>query len=110
MPLSPYDVLAPYNTLNRTQQLDRWTQLQTVPPAQQNLPLEPASSTAFDIASPCATPDITPAEDVPCAEPSPAIQPPSAPFREPPHSHRFYDQILKKHAAARQFASPMHRL
>lgn len=113
MPLSPFDVLAPYQ--NQTRLLDRWAQLQAVPAAQHPLPLEPQEAFDTPATEPQEQPAPEPDEPVTTAEPEPnddalaesAVEPAvpalSEPITPPAQmriQRRFYDQIIQKHAAA----------
>lgn len=126
MPLSPFDVLAPYQTRAKMRRLDHWTELQTTPPVQhaltQDEPLQRVPAVV-----PAPEPEIVPAvaesvqpeapiseASVPAAAaPAPELTPTDVPavqpvLPQPQPQHRFYDQIIRKHtaAAARSVLTP----
>lgn len=124
MPLSPFDVLAPYQ--NRTRLLDRWAQLQAVPAAQHPLPLEtqepvdtvqtePQAQSASDPDKPAAAAEPKPVDDAwDGSDGEAAVAAVSEPLPPPAQlriQRRFYDQIIQKHtaAAARSVLTPATR-
>ena len=124
MPLSPFEVLAPYQ--NQTRLLDRWAQLQAVPAAQHPLPLEPQepvqpapadpqTHSASALEEPAATAQPEPDDDALAKSPDePAVPVPSELITPPAQmriQRRFYDQIIQKHtaAAARSVLTPATR-
>ena len=124
MPLSPFEVLAPYQ--NQTRLLDRWAQLQAVPAAQHPLPLEPQEPVQPAPADPQTHSASAPEEPTATAQPEPdddtwdgsdgeaavaAVSEPLPPPAQPRIQRRFYDQIIQKHtaAAARSVLTPATR-
>lgn len=124
MPLSPFEVLAPYQ--NQTRLLDRWAQLQAVPAAQHPLPLEPREPVEPTPSEPQTQSASAPDEPAPTAQPEPeddalakspdepAVPDLSEPVPPPAQlriQRRFYDQIIQKHtaAAARSVLTPATR-
>lgn len=129
MPLSPFDVLAPYQTRAKIRRLDHWTELQTAPPVQHAL-TQDKSPQRVPASVPAPEPEIVPAAtesvrpEVPApeapgsetpvpadAEPAPESTPARVPAVQPvlpQPQHRFYDQIIRKHtaAAARSVLTP----
>lgn len=93
MAVSPYEVLAPYRSLDRTQRLDRWTQLHADPPRQQAHSLEPAAPP-----EPAESADSTEVPEPVQTVPPRVFAPPVMPER----NHHLYDQIIRKHTHAAQ--------
>ena len=104
MSLSPYDVLAPYQKLYKTRQMDRWAELQAAPPLQTAATLipppaaEPDDAPEADAAAvPAAQTDDAPQAEALQETPSVSV-PPMPPAPRPQRA--IYAQIIRKHTEA----------